>query len=84
MSRQGSTLAWWSSVVTTTSSPGPSVAPIERLRWKVIVVMLAPKAISSGDAAPSMSAMAPRAPSRIASLRWLVANAPPALAFDSR
>ena len=46
----GSTFASWSSVVTTISSPGCSVAPIERPTWNVSVVMLAPNLISLGDA----------------------------------
>ena len=55
---QGATLAWWSSSVTTISSPGPQPRPSARARWKVSVVMLAPKAISSGSA-PRKSARAP-------------------------
>ena len=47
---QGSTLARWSSSVTTTSSPGCQPRASARARWKVRVVMLAPKAISSAPA----------------------------------
>ena len=61
--RQGSTLAWWSSSVTTISSPGPQPRPRARARWKVSVVMLAPKAISSARAAQEVGEglRAPRA-----------------------
>ena len=83
-SSHGSTFAWWSRLVTTISSPGDSVAPIDRLRWSVSVVMLAPNLIDSGSAAPSRSAIARCASWAIASFRSLVANAPPAFAFDSR
>ena len=47
IARQGETFASWSRVVTTISSPGWSVLPIERLRWNVSVVMFAPNLISS-------------------------------------
>ena len=84
IARQGDTFASWSSVVTTISSPGSKVAPIERLTWNVSVVMFGPNLISSGDAAPSKSATAAWASAAIASLRWLVSKAPPAFAFDRR
>ena len=82
MARQGETLASWSSVVTTISSPGRHVLPIERLMWNVSVVMLAPNLISWPDPALRNSATASCARSVISSLRWLVRNAPPSLAFD--
>ena len=78
------TFASWSRVVTTISSPGPSVAPIERPRWSVRLDMFWPNLISSGLAAPRKSATAACASSTIASDRRLVVNAPPALAFASR
>jgi len=37
--RHGATLAWWSSSVTTTSSPGPPTGAPARETWKVRVVM---------------------------------------------
>ena len=43
-------LAWWSSSVTTTSSPGPHCRPSARERWKVSVVMFWPKTISDASA----------------------------------
>ena len=43
-------LAWWSSSVTTISSPGPQRRPSALARWNVSVVMLAPKATSWGEA----------------------------------
>ena len=52
--------------------------------WNVSVVMLGPNLISSGLAAPSMSAIAWWAFAMIASLRRLVRNAPSVFAFDSR
>ena len=51
-------VAWWSRPVRTISSPGAIVATIERLMWNVSVVMFGPNLISSGLAAPSMSAIA--------------------------
>ena len=69
---------------TTAQTYGDSIAPIDRLMWNVSVVMLAPNVISSGSAAPSRSAMAACASAAIASLRSLVANAPPEFAFDVR
>jgi hypothetical protein len=84
IARQVLTLASWSSVVTTISSPGPRVAPIDRPTWSVRLDMFWPNLISSGLAAPRKSATAAWASSTIASLRRLVANAPPALAFASR
>ena len=46
----GPTFASWSRVVTTISSPGARAAPIDRLTWKVRVVMFGPNLISSGEA----------------------------------
>jgi hypothetical protein len=66
------------------SSPGSIVAASDRLTWSVSEVMFAPKVISSGPAAPNMSAAAACASSAIASDRMLVGNGPPALAFVSR
>ncbi len=74
-------LASWSRWVTTISSPGASVRASARLTPKVSVVMFAPKTISAGDAAPSRSAIARCASASMASLRRLVANAPPRLAL---
>ena len=54
----GPTLPSWSRIVTTISSPGAIVAPIERLMWNVSDVMFAPNLISSAEAAPSRSAIA--------------------------
>ena len=62
-----STLAWWSSSVTTISSPGPQPRPRARDRWNVSVVMFWPNAIS--DAAPFRnSATVPRASAITASV----------------
>jgi hypothetical protein len=69
--RHGSMLAWWSSSVTTTSSPGPQRRPSARARWYVSVVMFAPKAISSGDPL-TKSASVCRADSIAASVSALV------------
>lgn len=84
MACQGETFASWSSVVTTISSPRDSVAPMDRDRWNVMVVMFAPNTISSGEAAPSRSAAAAWASACIASERRLVTKAPPSFAFISR
>ena len=72
--RQGSTLAWWSSSVTTISSPGPQRRPNARARWKVSVVMLAPKATSPGEAFRK-SARACLASAMASSVSWLVGKA---------
>ena len=50
MAFQVETFASWSRVVTTISSPGPSVAPIERPMCSVSVDMFWPNLISSGRA----------------------------------
>ena len=55
---QVETFASWSRVVTTISSPGPRVAPIERPMWSVSVDMFWPNLISSGEPAPRKSATA--------------------------
>ncbi len=78
---QVETFASWSRVVTTISSRGPSVAPIERPIWSVSVDMFWPNLISSGDPAPRKSATAAWASSTMASDSTLVANAPSWLAF---
>ena len=49
---QVETFASWSRVVTTTSSRGPSVAPMLRPMCRVRLDMFWPNLISSGDAAP--------------------------------
>ena len=79
----GSTFAWWSRPVITISSPGRSVAPMERETWNVSVVMFGPSVISSAST-PSRSASAAWASSTIASERSEVANVPPWFAFASR
>ena len=79
----GATLASWSSVVTTISSPERSSRPIARDSAKVRVVMLGPKKSSSG-AQSSRSAMAARAEAMSASERRLVANAPQVFALIAR
>ena len=61
-------------VVSRISSPGPSSRPMDRLMAKVSVVMLGPM-MPSGSL-PKKSAMAARALSTTASVRWLVAYAP--------
>ena len=66
-----------------TSSPGPSVEPIDRLRAKFSVVMFAPNFTSAGSAL-SRSATASCARTSIASLRSLVRNRPPWFAFIVR
>src|SRR5260370_88436 len=78
--RQGATLASWSSVVTTISSPAFSSRPMARASAKVIVVMFWPKTTSSRSQWKK-SAMAARAAATIASFARLVAKAPHALAF---
>ncbi len=78
--RHGATLAWWSSRVTTTSSPAPHPAPSARARWNVSVVMLAPKTISSGW--PFSSAASRwRAPVITSSVSRLVRKHPCVFAF---
>ena len=79
--RHGETLASWSRVVTTISSPGVSAAATERLIWKVSVDMLAPNFTSSAEAAPTKSAAARWAAAMRATVASLVANAPPSLAL---
>jgi hypothetical protein len=50
ISSHGSTLAWWSSSVTTILSPGDSnPRPSAREMWKVMVDMLSPKRTRSAD-----------------------------------
>ena len=72
---QGSTLAWWSSSVTTISEFSSQVRARAREIAKVRVVMLAPKEISSGPA-PRKAAQAPRASARISSVSVLGGKTP--------
>src|SRR5918995_1616841 len=72
---QGSTLARWSSSVTTISVVSSHSLARAREIANVRVVMLAPKATSSG-AAPRKSADASRAPARISSVSVLVGKTP--------
>ena len=73
-STQGLTLASWSSRVTTTSSPGPSVRATEREMANSSVVAFGPKTTSSASAL--RSAAARWASAITSSVSWLVANAP--------
>ena len=82
-STHGRTLASWSSRVTTTSSPGPSVRPTEREIANSSVVAFGPKTTSSASAF-SRSAAARWASAITSSVSWLVANAPCALALLRR
>ncbi len=79
----GRTFASWSSVVTTTSSPGRSVRPNDRERCSSNVVEFGPKTISPGSA-PVMSAAARRASAISASVSSLAANAPCVLLIPRR
>ena len=80
---QGATLAWWSSSVTTISSPGPQPRPSARPTWNARVVMLLPKAISDG-AAFRKSASARRASSSSWSVSRLVGKCQCVLALWCR
>jgi hypothetical protein len=82
-SSQGATLASWSRSVTTISSPGSRVRATACASRKLSVVMLAPKAISSGRE-PVKSAAVRRASAITACVSSEVAKAPPSLAADER
>ena len=82
-STHGRTFASWSSFVTTTSSPGPSVRPNDRERCRRSDVEFGPNTISPGSA-PVMSAAARRASAISASVSSLAANAPCVLLIPLR
>src|SRR2546423_9592418 len=73
----------WSSLVTTISSPASSSRPAARESAKLSVVMFAPNTTSS-TLQPRNPAATRRAWPTRRSLRTLVSNGPPRLAFDSR
>ena len=79
----GRTFASWSSLVTTTVSPGPIVRANDRDRWSSNEVELAPNTIWFGSA-PTRSAPALRAAAASSSVSSLTTNAPSMLLIPSR
>jgi hypothetical protein len=77
---QGATLASWSSLVQTTSSPAMSSRPAAAEKRIVMSVMLGPKATPAGSP-PSSVATLVRALATSSSVRTAAANRPPWLAL---
>ncbi|MGB3832604.1 MAG: hypothetical protein WA975_12165 [Mesorhizobium sp.] len=77
---QGPTLPSWSMRVSTISSPGRQSRESMREKWKISEVLLRPKTISSGPAAPRKAAAAACASATMRSVSREVRKAPPSLA----